>query len=64
MKHATCSHCGGTNVVADAYAYWDAETQQWELDQTFAKGAHCDDCDGETRIEFKETEEGVNPCTL
>lgn len=45
-----CGHCGGENVQADAYAHWNVETQQWELTNTFDKGAICDDCDGETRI--------------
>jgi hypothetical protein len=46
-----CSHCGGINVKSDAYATWDFRKQEWVLDQTFYKGAYCDDCDGECRIE-------------
>jgi hypothetical protein len=46
-----CSHCGSDDVRADAYAEWDVESQKWEIAQTFEKGAYCNECDGETRIE-------------
>jgi hypothetical protein len=46
-----CAHCGSEDVVADAYAEWDVESQKWEVAQTFEKGAYCSQCDGETRIE-------------
>jgi hypothetical protein len=46
-----CSQCGSDEVRADAYAEWDVESQSWELAQTFDKGAHCDKCDAETRLE-------------
>ena len=46
-----CSRCGSDDVLADAYAEWDVETQAWEVAQTFDKGGYCNKCDGETRIE-------------
>ena len=46
-----CSHCASEEVVADAYAEWDVDSQGWEIAQTFDKGAYCARCDGETRIE-------------
>lgn len=46
-----CSECGSDDVLADAYAEWDEEHQRWELTDTFDKGAHCNACDGETRLE-------------
>ena len=49
-----CRTCGGENVRADAYATWNVEAQQWECDQTFDKGAYCDDCDDETTIVEQE----------
>ena len=49
-----CSLCGSENIKADAYAVWDPETQQWELSETFDKGAYCQGCDGETRIDWRE----------
>ena len=49
-----CSHCGSENVKVDAYAVWDAETQQWEVSETFDKGAYCQECDGETRVDWRE----------
>jgi ribosomal protein L37AE/L43A len=51
---AVCSYCGSENVKADAYAVWNTDTQQWEVSATFDKGAYCDECDGETRINWKE----------
>jgi hypothetical protein len=45
-----CAECGGTNVMRDAWACWNVETQEWELQSTF-DNAHCDDCDGETSID-------------
>lgn len=32
-----CSHCGGEDVFADAYAEWDVEAQAWEVTQTFER---------------------------
>jgi hypothetical protein len=46
-----CSQCGSEDVFADSYAQWDVESQSWEIAQTFDKGAYCNKCDGETRIE-------------
>jgi hypothetical protein len=44
-----CSTCGGENIVVDAWAEWNVETQRWELGATFDHSV-CEDCDGETRI--------------
>ncbi len=44
-----CDSCGGENVLLDAWAQWNVETQRWELGATFDH-AVCEDCDGETRI--------------
>ena len=52
-----CSYCGSENVMADAYAAWNIERQEWELVNTFDKGAVCDDCDGETRIKERELDD-------
>jgi hypothetical protein len=46
-----CSRCGSEEVVADAYAEWNVDSQAWEIVQTFDKGAYRTKCDGETRIE-------------
>lgn len=45
-----CETCGSSDVLADAYAEWDTVTQEWGLQNTFDKGAHCNTCDGETRL--------------
>jgi hypothetical protein len=45
-----CARCGGTNVLRDAWAEWDDETQTWVLNNVFDQ-AYCEDCDGETSLE-------------
>jgi hypothetical protein len=47
-----CGNCGSSDVLADAYASWNSETQDWELSNTFDKGAHCESCDGETSLDW------------
>lgn len=58
-----CSHCGGSDVVRDAWAEWDEEAQEWSLGTIFDH-AHCNDCDGKTRLEEKpiEAEQPDPPC--
>jgi hypothetical protein len=41
-----CNGCGREDVLADAWASWDAENQRWELEQTFDAG-YCNDCQRE-----------------
>jgi len=45
-----CSQCGSGDVKKDAYAVWDAVTQQWEACAVFDKGDVCESCCGETTI--------------
>ena len=51
MLKMVCTTCRGINVMCDAYAIWNLQRQEWELSNTFDKGAYCDDCDGETTID-------------
>jgi len=44
-----CEECGSSDVMLDAWAVWDAESDAWVLGQTFDAG-HCAHCDGEARI--------------
>jgi hypothetical protein len=45
-----CSSCRSPNVKRDAWASWNLETQQWELESVHDH-AYCDDCGGETKTE-------------
>ena len=54
MLKMVCTTCRGINVMCDAYAIWNLQRQEWELSNTFDKGAYCDDCDGETTIDEEE----------
>lgn len=49
-----CSECGSSDVLADAYAEWDVDAQDWVVQNVFDKGAYCNKCDGETRLEEVE----------
>lgn len=45
-----CIKCGSDDVRADAFAAWDVESQQWEIVETYDKGAWCECCNDETRL--------------
>lgn len=45
-----CGTCGSRNVSRDAWADWDALTQQWVLGTVFDYG-HCHDCEAESRLQ-------------
>lgn len=55
-----CSHCGGENVMRDAYAAWNPETQQWELGNVFDQG-YCEDCGGEATLDELPLEDSSPP---
>lgn len=52
-----CDECGSENVMADAYAKWDTEDQEWHLVEAFAKGSYCNDCVDETTVKAVKIEE-------
>jgi hypothetical protein len=52
-----CSVCNSAEVVADAYAEWNMETQAWELQNVLYKGAYCNACDGSTSLEEETCDE-------
>lgn len=45
-----CSRCKSPNVMRDAWAVWNAATQEWELGPIYDHSA-CDDCGAEGCIE-------------
>lgn len=47
-----CGTCGGTIVMRDAWAVWDAKAQDWVLGAVFDY-AQCDDCEKETTLEVR-----------
>jgi hypothetical protein len=62
-RYPVCAECGSFEVIKDAWAEWDHESQKWVLSTTFDT-EFCVDCDGETNIEWikgdpkEEEEEG------
>lgn len=55
-----CSYCGSENVTCDAAARWDMDAQAWVLADTHDGNNDCGDCNGETKLVWKEVEDG-NP---
>jgi hypothetical protein len=45
-----CDYCGSAHILADAYAQWSVDDQEWELTDTYPKGDFCPVCDVEARI--------------
>lgn len=56
-----CRRCGSTQVLRDAWAEWDVDTQQWTLSAVFDHAVcESDACDGgETSIDEEEIEEEI-----
>lgn len=52
-----CSTCKSDDVLGDAYASFNPASQAWELQNVFAKGAHCNKCDGETSLTWVNVED-------
>jgi hypothetical protein len=42
-----CPQCGSDDMVADACASWNSDTQEWELISTY-DSTTCQSCDNET----------------
>lgn len=45
-----CTICGSENILIDAWASWNPETQKPELHSTY-ENWHCVDCDGECNVD-------------
>ncbi len=56
---AVCHECGSSDVLCDAFAEWDVDEQEWVLNSTYDKGAQCETCQGECRIDFIPLSEHV-----
>ena len=53
VKSPTCSWCGNTQLLADAYAEWDSSNQRWVIHCVFDE-AFCNDCEGVTSIHWND----------
>lgn len=52
--HMVCAECGSTNVRADAYAEWDADSGQWVLHSSY-DAKYCANCEiGTSLLEVDE----------
>lgn len=41
-----CPHCGSNEILKDAYASWNVELQEWQLETTYDTTI-CNLCEGE-----------------
>ena len=60
-----CKHCGSSDVIFDAYAQWNPESQEFVL-YSISDDPWCCECGGETAvktIDLAESNEGAAPCT-
>ena len=53
-----CRRCRSKDVLRDAWAAWNEETQRWERSAVF-DDAYCVDCDGETRLVERRAVDGA-----
>ncbi len=44
-----CGHCGGAQIIRDAWAEWDVERQSWILSAVF-DFAYCLECRKDTQL--------------
>ncbi|MNR57174.1 hypothetical protein D3C85_1778990 [compost metagenome] len=45
-----CARCGSSNVIKDAWAEWDIDSQRWTLHSTY-DSCYCQDCQEDCRLE-------------
>ena len=64
-KFPVCSKCGSSDVVMDAWASWNTETQSWQLKQVFDH-TFCPVCEEEAKLDWNSPEEPTkqNICRL
>lgn len=53
-----CTKCGGDNILYDAWARWNPDTQEMELERNF-DNTFCEDCESECSTKKVEEEEQV-----
>jgi hypothetical protein len=56
-----CYDCGGNDIIADATAQWNVETQEWELCDV-NDASFCSDCDAcwSNRTDWRVVKEEKN----
>lgn len=50
-----CEACGSEDILVDAYASWDVETQKYVLHSTY-DDTRCNDCGGENTERWEDIE--------
>ena len=49
-----CTDCGGTDITAEAYCYWDNVEQNWAYYEVVAEGYdYCVDCEDQRTGAFR-----------
>lgn len=55
-----CQECGSTEVVKDAWAEWDEETQEWVLQNVFDMG-YCQNCESSSNGGLNIEDQEITP---
>ena len=58
MEYPVCKHCGSRNVTTDAVLKWHLGRQCWAT-ETLLPNADCQECGGQTTLEWRDTNEYV-----
>jgi hypothetical protein len=48
LEKPCCSNCGSVDILRDAYACWDVDTQQWVLHSCYDE-YRCETCDTQSK---------------
>ena len=48
MEKPRCSSCGSADILRDAWACWDVDTQQWVLHSCYDE-YRCETCDVQSK---------------
>jgi len=52
----TCTHCGSSDVLFDAYATYNFATEEFEVFNIFDKGQFCQCCEGPCSVVWRPRE--------
>lgn len=51
-KKPVCTHCGSSDIKADAFAVWNIKKQRWDVAAVMDNGHSCEACRGECNFKW------------
>lgn len=48
LEKPRCTNCGSVDILRDAWAVWDVDTQQWVLHSCY-DAYRCETCDAQSK---------------